>query len=150
MDNQLLSSEFTRCFGTEPTLIAHAPGRVNLIGEHTDYNEGFVFPAAINFGTWVAASKREDNDIVVSALDYENQQNQFSLNDIQYDDNQGWANYVRGVVKVLKDALPDFAGANLVVTGNVPQGAGLSSSASFEIAILKALSALYELSLIHI
>ena len=75
MDNQLLSSEFTRCFGTEPTLIAHAPGRVNLIGEHTDYNEGFVFPAAINFGTWVAASKRDDNDIVVTALDYENQQN---------------------------------------------------------------------------
>ena len=147
MDNQLLSSEFTRCFGTEPTLIAHAPGRVNLIGEHTDYNEGFVFPAAINFGTWVAASKRDDNDIVVTALDYENQQNQFSLNDIQYDDNQGWANYVRGVVKVLKDALPDFSGANLVVTGNVPQGAGLSSSASFEIAILKALSALYELPL---
>lgn len=147
MDNQLLSSEFTRCFGTEPTLIAHAPGRVNLIGEHTDYNEGFVFPAAINFGTWVAASKRDDNDIVVTALDYENQQNQFSLADIQYDDNQGWANYVRGVVKVLKDALPDFAGANLVVTGNVPQGAGLSSSASFEIAILKALSALYELPL---
>ncbi|MDO6566657.1 galactokinase [Alteromonas sp. 1_MG-2023] len=147
MDNQLLSSEFTRCFGTLPTLIAHAPGRVNLIGEHTDYNEGFVFPAAINFGTWVAASKRDDNDIVVTALDYENQQNQFSLADIQYDDNQGWANYVRGVVKVLKDALPDFAGANLVVTGNVPQGAGLSSSASFEIAILKALSALYELPL---
>ncbi|MBQ4827921.1 galactokinase [Alteromonas sp. MMG017] len=147
MDNQLLSSEFTRCFDAEPTLIAHAPGRVNLIGEHTDYNEGFVFPAAINFGTWVAASKRDDNDIVVSALDYENQQNQFSLADIQYDDNQGWANYVRGVVKVLKDALPDFAGANLVVTGNVPQGAGLSSSASFEIAILKALSALYELPL---
>ncbi|ALM92282.1 MULTISPECIES: galactokinase [Alteromonas] len=147
MDNQLLSSEFTRCFGTELTLIAHAPGRVNLIGEHTDYNEGFVFPAAINFGTWVAASKRDDNDIVVTALDYENQQNQFSLADIQYDDNQGWANYVRGVVKVLKDALPDFAGANLVVTGNVPQGAGLSSSASFEIAILKALSALYELPL---
>lgn len=147
MDNQLLSSEFIRCFGTEPTLIAHAPGRVNLIGEHTDYNEGFVFPAAINFGTWVAASKRDDNDIVVTALDYENQQNQFSLNDIQYDDNQGWANYVRGVVKVLKDALPDFSGANLVVTGNVPQGAGLSSSASFEIAILKALSALYELPL---
>ena len=147
MDNQVLSSTFEAHYGTEPTLIAHAPGRVNIIGEHTDYNEGFVFPAAINFGTWVAASKRDDNDILVTALDYENQQNQFSLSDINYDEEQGWANYVRGVVKVLKEAIPDFGGANLLVTGNVPQGAGLSSSASFEVAILKALSALYELPL---
>jgi len=147
MDNQTLSSEFERCFGSEPTLIAHAPGRVNLIGEHTDYNEGFVFPAAINFGTWIAASERDDNKVVVTALDYEHQQNQFSLNDISYDDGQGWANYVRGVVKVLHAAVPGLGGANLVVTGNVPQGAGLSSSASFEIAVLKALSALYNLPL---
>ena len=147
MDNQVLSSTFEAHYGTEPTLIAHAPGRVNIIGEHTDYNEGFVFPAAINFGTWVAASKRDDNDILVTALDYENQQNQFSLSDINYGEEQGWANYVRGVVKVLKEAIPDFGGANLLVTGNVPQGAGLSSSASFEVAILKALSALYELPL---
>ena len=147
MDNQVLSSKFEAQYGHAPALIAHAPGRVNLIGEHTDYNEGFVFPAAINFGTWVAATKREDNDILVTAMDYENQQNQFSLSDINYDEEQGWANYVRGVVKVLKEAMPDFAGANLLVTGNVPQGAGLSSSASFEVAILKALSALYELPL---
>ena len=147
MDNQVLSSNFETHYGEAPALIAHAPGRVNIIGEHTDYNEGFVFPAAINFGTWVAATKRADNDIVVTAMDYENQQNQFSLSDINYDEEQGWANYVRGVVKVLKEAIPGFGGANLLVTGNVPQGAGLSSSASFEVAILKALSALYELPL---
>lgn len=147
MDNQVLSSNFETHYGEAPALIAHAPGRVNIIGEHTDYNEGFVFPAAINFGTWVAAKKRTDNDIVVTAMDYENQQNQFSLSDINYDEEQGWANYVRGVVKVFKEAMPDFGGANLLVTGNVPQGAGLSSSASFEVAILKALSALYELPL---
>ena len=147
MDNQVLSSNFETHYGEAPALIAHAPGRVNIIGEHTDYNEGFVFPAAINFGTWVAATNRADNDIVVTAMDYENQQNQFSLSDINYDEEQGWANYVRGVVKVLKEAMPDFGGANLLVTGNVPQGAGLSSSASFEVAILKALSALYELPL---
>ena len=147
MDNQVLSFNFETHYGEAPALIAHAPGRVNIIGEHTDYNEGFVFPAAINFGTWVAATKRADNDIVVTAMDYENQQNQFSLSDINYDEEQGWANYVRGAVKVLKEAIPDFGGANLLVTGNVPQGAGLSSSASFEVAILKALSALYELPL---
>ena len=147
MDNQLLASEFERCYGYAPALVAHAPGRVNLIGEHTDYNEGFVFPAAINFGTWVGASKRDDNTISVIAMDYGNEKNQFSLTSIDYDDNQGWANYVRGVVKVLKEDFPNVGGADLLVTGNVPQGAGLSSSASFEVAILKALSALYELPL---
>lgn len=147
MDNQTLSATFQQFYGESPALVAHAPGRVNLIGEHTDYNEGFVFPAAINFGTWVAAAKRSDDVINVTAMDYDNQQNEFALTDIQYDENQGWANYVRGVVKVLKEAMPDFSGANLLVTGNVPQGAGLSSSASFEIAILKALSALYALPL---
>ena len=147
MDNQTLSATFQQFYGESPALVAHAPGRVNLIGEHTDYNEGFVFPAAINFGTWVAAAKRSDDVINVTAMDYDNQQNEFALTDIQYDENQGWANYVRGVVKVLKEAMPDFSGANLLVTGNVPQGAGLSSSASFEIAILKAISALYALPL---
>ena len=147
MDNQTLSATFQQFYGEPPALVAHAPGRVNLIGEHTDYNEGFVFPAAINFGTWVAAAKRSDDVINVTAMDYDNQQNEFALTDIQYDENQGWANYVRGVVKVLKEAMPEFSGANLLVTGNVPQGAGLSSSASFEIAILKAISALYALPL---
>lgn len=147
MDNQAFTEQFEQTYSAAPEVLVHAPGRVNIIGEHTDYNEGFVFPAAINFGTWVAATKREDNTILVTAVDYDNQQNQFPLDDIQFDNEQGWANYVRGVVKVLKDALPEFGGANLLVTGNVPQGAGLSSSASFEVAILKALSALYELPL---
>ncbi len=147
MDNQAFTEQFEQTYSAAPKVLVHAPGRVNIIGEHTDYNEGFVFPAAINFGTWVAATKREDNTILVTAVDYDNQQNQFPLDDIQFDNEQGWANYVRGVVKVLKDALPEFGGANLLVTGNVPQGAGLSSSASFEVAILKALSALYELPL---
>lgn len=143
MDNQTLSSIFEKHYGEVPALVAHAPGRVNLIGEHTDYNQGFVFPAAINFGTWVAASKRDDDKINVIAMDYDNQENQFSLSDIQYDNEQSWANYVRGVIKVLKAAYADVGGANLLVTGNVPQGAGLSSSASFEIAILKVMSSLY-------
>lgn len=147
MDKHALTTEFSRHYAHSPALVAHAPGRVNLIGEHTDYNGGFVFPAAINFGTWVAASKRDDDSITITAMDYGDQVNQFSLNAIEYDETQGWANYVRGVVKVLKDAMPNVGGANLLVTGNVPQGAGLSSSASFEVALLKALSALYELPL---
>jgi galactokinase len=108
MDNKTLSSAFQQHYSESPALVAHAPGRVNLIGEHTDYNEGFVFPAAINFGTWVAASKRNDNDIKVIAMDYGEQENQFPLADIQYDEEQGWANYVRGVVKVLKKRCPSL------------------------------------------
>lgn len=145
MDKQLLSAEFEQHFAHAPALVAHAPGRVNLIGEHTDYNQGFVFPAAINFGTWVAASARDDNKIVVTARDYSNATNAFAIDNIEYDEEQGWANYVRGVVKVLHEDVAGLKGANLFVTGNVPQGAGLSSSASFEVAIIKALSALYEL-----
>ncbi len=148
MDNKLLlQQQFKASFNKVPECIVQAPGRVNLIGEHTDYNEGFVFPAAIDFGTWVAASKRDDNNVRVIALDYDNQENVFPLADIAFDNNQGWANYVRGVTTVLKASYPQIGGADLMVTGNVPQGAGLSSSASFEIAVLKAFKALYNLPL---
>ena len=147
MDKQILSDKFAECYGRYPSVVAHAPGRVNLIGEHTDYNQGFVFPAAINFGTWVAIAARDDEQVVVTALDYQGQSNVFSLNDITHDTACGWANYVRGVIKVLHAQMALPKGANLVVTGNVPQGAGLSSSASFEIALLKAFADLFALPL---
>ena len=147
MNNTTLNAAFSSHFNRPADVIVHAPGRVNLIGEHTDYNEGFVFPAAINFGTWIAASKRSDDQVMVTALDYDNQQDTFSLSDISFNKTCGWANYVRGVVKVLREDFPQIGGVEFVVTGNVPQGAGLSSSASFEIAILKAFQELYSLSL---
>lgn len=145
--NNTLTTAFEREFGYTPEAVVHAPGRVNLIGEHTDYNEGFVFPAAINFGTWIAASKRTDGQVKVTALDYNGETNTFELNDIQFDEQQGWANYIRGVTQVLLSEFPEVTGADMVVTGNVPQGAGLSSSASFEIAILRAFSTLFNLPL---
>ncbi|MDC8831999.1 galactokinase [Alteromonas gilva] len=145
MNNQVLTTKFDAFYGIAPQCIVQAPGRVNLIGEHTDYNEGFVFPAAINFGTWIAASTRDDKQVVVTALDYNNQQNTFAIDDIAFDESQGWANYVRGVVKVLRADFPHIGGANLLVTGDVPQGAGLSSSASFEVATVKAFAQLYDL-----
>ena len=128
-------------------LVCHAPGRVNLIGDHTDYNDGFVLPAAINFGTTIAASRREDRIVKVYAHDCDQQINEFSLDDISFDQQMMWSNYVRGTLQALMKMHPDIKGANLVVTGNVPQGAGLSSSASFEIAILKAFTQLYHLDL---
>jgi len=138
---------FKQQFQDSAALVCHAPGRVNIIGDHTDYNDGFVLPAAINYGTTIAASKREDRIVKVYAHDCGQQINEFSLDDIIFDQEMMWSNYVKGTLQALMKKHPEIKGANLVVTGNVPQGAGLSSSASFEIAILKAFTQLYQLDL---
>jgi galactokinase len=138
---------FKKQFQRSAALVCHAPGRVNIIGDHTDYNDGFVLPAAINYGTTIAASKREDRIVKVYAHDCGQQINEFSLDDIIFDQEIMWSNYVKGTLQALMKKHPEIKGANLVVTGNVPQGAGLSSSASFEIAILKAFTQLYQLDL---
>lgn len=142
-----ISSVFFTHFKAEADITCQAPGRVNLIGEHTDYNEGFVFPAAINFGTVIAAAKRDDRIIEVVALDYDNERCAFSLDEIIHQVQPGWLNYVKGVCQAVQVKHPQLGGANLVVTGNVPQGAGLSSSASFEVAIISALTKLYDLNI---
>ena len=140
-----IASAFETAFGSAPAVTIQAPGRINLIGEHTDYNEGFVFPAAINYGTWISASPRDDRVIDVIALDYNGEHNSFSLDEIEHVSEASWSNYIRGVCKVLLEVVPDLKGASLVVTGNVPQGAGLSSSASFEVAVVKMFKALYNI-----
>jgi galactokinase len=144
---QLVKQLFKAQFQSREELICHAPGRVNIIGDHTDYNDGFVLPAAINFGTTIAASRRADNIVKVYAHDCDQQTNKFALDDISFDQEMMWSNYVKGTLQALLKKYPNIKGANLVVTGNVPQGAGLSSSASFEIAILKAFTQLYQLDL---
>ncbi|CAI2442976.1 Galactokinase [Serratia ficaria] len=139
---------FTEHFGYAPALTIQAPGRVNLIGEHTDYNDGFVLPCAIDYQALIACAKRDDRQIRAIAADYDNQQDLFSLDDpIVRHPTQRWSDYVRGVVKHLQSRNPDFGGADLVIAGDVPQGAGLSSSASLEVAVGQALQALYALPL---
>lgn len=141
-------SVFRQSFGYDATLTVKAPGRVNLIGEHTDYNDGFVLPCAIDYETVISCAKRDDRKIRVIAVDYDHQHDIFSLDEpILSHDSQQWSNYVRGVVKHLQQRDSAFGGADLVISGNVPQGAGLSSSASLEVAVGKALQALYHLSL---
>ena len=142
-----LTSIFQQRFNCRPDVVCEAPGRVNLLGDHTDYNDGFVLPAAINFGTYIAASKRHDKQIFAYAEDYGSALDSFSLDDIAFNQNQMWSNYLRGTLKLLQRQGAEFGGINLIVTGNVPQGAGLSSSASFEIAILKTVCELYQLEL---
>lgn len=147
-----LKQKTQRCFAEQfaypATHTIQAPGRVNLIGEHTDYNDGFVLPCAINFQTVISCAKRDDNIIRVVAADYDNQQDSFSLDEpIEHHPDQQWSNYVRGVVKYLQLRADILGGADLVISGNVPQGAGLSSSASLEVAVGKALQQLYQLPL---
>ncbi|KLV42648.1 galactokinase [Aeromonas caviae] len=123
-------------YGYRPTLAIQAPGRVNLIGEHTDYNDGFVLPCAIDYQTVISAAPRQDNLIRVIAADYHNQLDEFDLrHPIEARPEYLWANYVRGVVKYLLLRGCQLTGADLVISGNVPQGAGLSSSASLEVAV---------------
>ncbi|QHA86183.1 galactokinase [Serratia rhizosphaerae] len=144
----LTQNVFTQHFGYAPTLTVQAPGRVNLIGEHTDYNDGFVLPCAIDYQTVISIAKRDDRQIRVLAADYDHQVDQFALDQpIVPHERLQWANYVRGVVKHLQQRNGKFGGADLVISGNVPQGAGLSSSASLEVAVGQALQTLYQLPL---
>lgn len=145
MEN-IIRSEFESFFQCAPEHIYSAPGRVNLIGEHTDYNDGFVLPAAINFRTWIGASKRTDDKIVGVALDELDANGtpistEFSISDTIVKDPQApWSDYLRGVVVELLKAGYEIPGANLMIKGNVPRGAGLSSSAALEIAIALTLT----------
>jgi galactokinase len=134
-------------FGHAPDLWVQAPGRVNLIGEHTDYNDGFVLPCAIDYRTVIAVKARDDRLIRVVAADYGHAIDTFDLDaPITPHPTLQWANYVRGTVKMLAEHLAPqglaLHGADLAVAGNVPQGAGLSSSASLEVAVGQAFKAL--------
>jgi len=140
---------FTQKYNKQPELTVYAPGRVNIIGEHTDYNDGFVMPCAINYGTAIAGSKRADHiwNIYAADLDLEDT---FSLDEDFPQSEQKWANYVRGVVKFIQERCPQFKqGADLVISGNVPHSSGLSSSAALEVAMGKFCQKLSDLPLTH-
>lgn len=138
-----LTALFANSFGAAPGLVARAPGRVNLIGEHTDYNDGFVLPCAISRQTMVAARRRDDGQVRIVAGDLGGATTAFSLAEpIRPDSAAPWSNYVRGVTDGLLEAGLDLPGADLAIMGDMPQGAGLSSSAALENAAGLALAAL--------
>lgn len=145
---QNVKDAFNSVLSYAPTHIVQAPGRVNLIGEHTDYNDGFVLPCAINYQTVVAAAKRDDNIVRVVSVDYGNETDEFDITqEITFQENKMWANYIRGVVKCLIGRGFEFKGADISVSGNVPQGAGLSSSAALEVVIGQTFKELYNLNI---
>lgn len=145
--NQLnLRSKFNEVFKKEK-LYFFAPGRINLIGEHTDYNGGHVFPCALSFGTHCVFCKRDDNKIRLHSLNLPQKGIiEAYLNNISYDKKNDWANYPLGVIKVLQQHgyKMDY-GFELLFWGDIPSGAGLSSSASIELATAVAMNNVFNL-----
>ena len=135
-----LSEKFFNMYHIKPRIF-RAPGRVNLIGEHTDYNDGFVLPAAIDRFTWVAATLRTDRILNVVSLAFDDRA-EFDLDETNPGPSGHWSDYIRGVVHELKGAGYALQGANLMIESDIPLGAGLSSSAALEVASAKALTTL--------
>ncbi len=130
---------FQQTFGELPTFIARAPGRVNLIGEHTDYNDGFVFPMAIDREMWIALRPRSDKEVHLTSLDYE-ETAVFDLTNFSKGENH-WIEYVKGVAWKLQQEGYTLNGWEGVMTGDIPRGSGLSSSAGLELATARAFTA---------
>jgi len=123
-----------------------SPGRINLIGEHTDYNGGHVFPCAITYGTYGIARIRQDRHVRLYSMNFEDKGIiEFSLDDLKYDASHNWANYPKGMIRYIQEAgwaLP--FGLDVLIYGNIPNGAGLSSSASLELLIGVMVNELFE------
>ncbi|HEX2683070.1 MAG TPA: galactokinase, partial [Ferruginibacter sp.] len=141
---QKITSLFKDKFNQEPSLF-RSPGRINILGEHTDYNEGFVLPAAIDKYIYIAISKRTDEHIELFSVDY-NENFSTSTREIK-PTPMHWPNYILGVVDQLQKAGKEPGGFNLVIDGDVPLGAGLSSSAAVECAAIFALNSVFDLGL---
>lgn len=146
MLNELFYQKFKDYFGEYPTVLVRAPGRINLIGEHTDYNNGFVLPAAIDKSIYFAISSRNDRKCILIACDLDDSY-EFSLDKIQKSE-KNWANFLIGVLaEILEKGKNINNGFNVLFGGDVPLGAGLSSSAALECGIGFAINELYGLEL---
>jgi len=144
LDRHDLSGAFAERFGRPPRWVVRAPGRVNLIGEHTDYNDGFVLPLAIDRAIWIALEPRQDLQVTVHSLDF-HESASFSVDRLTQD-KAGWIEYLKGVAWSLQDAGYHLKGWHGVLQGDVPLAAGLSSSAALEMATARAFAAVAELA----
>jgi galactokinase len=132
-----LTESFWERYAASPRIV-RAPGRVNLIGEHTDYNEGFVMPVAIDSYMWVAAAPRSDRRLCVYSEHFD-EAIEMSLDNLDGPTRKHWSDYVRGVAATVMERVQAPAGANLLIQSDVPIGAGLSSSAALEVGVALAL-----------
>lgn len=152
MNTELAVSKFKEIFKGEHEGIYFAPGRINVIGEHIDYNGGLVFPAAITLGTYALISKREDGMIHAYSMNFEQIGTIIcDLENLEYNENHNWVNYLKGMAKVLKgEGHKVEQGFNILIYGNIPNGSGLSSSASLEMLCLAVFKELNNLDIIPV
>jgi galactokinase len=146
MNKAELSALFAQQFNEAPSFVIASPGRINLIGEHVDYNSGFVLPAAIDKYMYVAVSQRNDSQIALHATDL-NQNYQTNLDAALQRSKLNWPNYVLGVIDELRKDGHVISGFNMLITGNIPIGAGVSSSAALECATVFACKHLFDLDI---
>lgn len=131
-----LKEDFKKVFDVEGNAHYFSPGRVNLIGEHTDYNGGMVFPCAITYGTYAVVRKREDRVVRLFSNNFKHiGVVEVCLDTLVFDKKDDWANYVKGVMHILQEDGYKLTGFDILLEGNIPNGAGLSSSASLEVLI---------------
>lgn len=137
MNIKELAEKFQELYGKsdkEKILCFHSPGRVNLIGEHIDYNGGLVFPCALDFGTMGLVRRREDSKVRFASTNFELTV-EVDANSIEYKEEDDWTNYPKGIIKTMKDEGYNVGGMDILISGDIPNGAGLSSSASLEVLI---------------
>lgn len=144
-----LKNTFLGLFKKEAENVFFSPGRVNLIGEHTDYNGGNVFPCALSIGTYALVTRRSDKNVRVSSLNFKELGIlEFGLEDMVYDKKHDWANYPKGVIKTLENhGFNISSGFEILFFGNIPNGSGLSSSASIEVLMGVLLNDLFALNI---
>ena len=144
---ELLVRKFEEVYDTHPVIWTRAPGRVDLMGSHTDYNQGYVLTQAIDRETWIAANPRDDNRVIVHSLNIAGS-TEFDLTQkIEYDSQIPWSNYVRGVAEILRQEGYPLKGYNGLIHSTVPVGSGLSSSAALEVATAVLFNALGDLGI---
>lgn len=132
MELSVLKEKFVELYGEGEVRVFHSPGRVNLIGEHIDYNGGFVFPCALEFGTYGLVRVREDRKVNFATTNFDLKV-AVDLDRVEFDKEDDWANYPKGVIKVMTEAGFKVGGMDILISGSIPNGAGLSSSASLEV-----------------
>jgi galactokinase len=155
MNRQALEAAFHDYYGKKEGAVDafFAPGRVNLIGEHTDYNGGYVFPAALTFGTTMLIRPREDRLLGLMSLNFPNERKHYSIDELDYHPADGWMNYPKGIAKYLGETgFPLRKGYDVMYYGEIPNGAGLSSSASIEVVTAFALLSMegYAVDRVHL
>ena len=146
MIKEFLSASYEKIFQHPPEVSSFAPGRINIIGEHTDYNLGYVLPAAVHLRVHFLCSERNDNKVCIRAENYKEEDN-FFLNDINFSEEKKWINYIKGIFWILDQQGFQLSGINGLVYGDIPFEAGLSSSAALEVSVLNGLDRLFNIGL---